>query len=152
MTNPVLGLHHIALRTPDVDRTVGFYEALGYTRVHGWSLPRINLSRAEMLQSPDRHSWVEVFDPDADVPMEGARARGPVATGALVHLCLVVADLQAAVDIAVAAGGRLRIAPEVLHLGTPPVAINNAIIDGTAGEVIELLEPARFPGDRDPAS
>ena len=68
MNTPVSGLHHIALRTPDVDRTVAFYEALGYTRVHGWSLPQIDLRRAVMIQSPDAASWIEIFD-DRDFPV-----------------------------------------------------------------------------------
>ena len=150
MNTPVSGLHHIALRTPDVDRTVAFYEALGYIRVHGWSLPQIDLRRAVMIQSPDAASWIEIFDDRARVPMQGDPALdGPVATGALVHLCLQVRDVAAAIQAATAAGGSLRFGPERLDLGQPPVRVENAIVDGTAGEVIELLAPVRFPGDRD---
>lgn len=149
---PVLGLHHVALRTQDVGRTVGFYSALGYRPVHDWTLPRIALREAVMMQAPDGQSWLEIFDAGARVPMQGdAAAPGaPVATGALVHLCLRVRDVSAAIRAAVAAGGTLRFGPERLDLGAPPVAVENAIIDGTAGEVIELLAPVVFPGDVTP--
>ena len=84
MNTPVSGLHHIALRTPDVDRTVAFYEALGYTRVHGWSLPQIDLRRAVMIQSPDAQlapegtaAWTffGLYDPDHPAASGAAAAR-----------------------------------------------------------------------------
>lgn len=149
-TQAVLGLHHVAIRCRDLSESQRFYEALGWQRVHGWTLPRFRITEAAMMQAPDGRSWIELFDPDAAIPMQGRAAAGAeaVVTGALVHLCLTVADAHAAASTAVAAGARLIAAAERLTLGEPPVSVRNALVEGPGGEVIELLEEVAFPGDR----
>ena len=34
-----VGFHHFAMRTPDLQRSITFYEALGFRQVHEWTLP-----------------------------------------------------------------------------------------------------------------
>lgn len=145
-----LGLHHYAVRAPDLARSVAFYEALGFRQVHSWTLPDYRIDHAVMMQAPDGNSWIELFDLQAEIPMQGAGAQNgqKVATGALAHICLAVTDLDRASSRIVAAGARHLHGPEALSLGTPAVDVQNAIFEGPAGEIIELLTQVRFPGDR----
>lgn len=102
-----------------------------------------------MMQAPDHRSWIELFDLKATIPMQGNAASDPkdVVTGALAHICLTVSNLDLAIECAVQAGATKLYGPERLALGEPPVAVHNAILEGPAGEIIELLEQVVFPGD-----
>ena len=151
MTNqPFLGLHHIALRVEDLTATVTFFEALGYQKVHHWHLPDYRIDTAVMMQSADARSWIELFDMSAAIPMQGVGAipGQAVVTGALAHLCLSVSDLDLASAQIIAAGASRLTEAEALALGEPVVNVRNAIFEGPAGVIIELLEPVAFPLDR----
>ena len=102
-----------------------------------------------MMQAPDHKSWIELFDLQATIPMQGNPASHPqeVVTGALAHICLTVSNLDLAVQRIVEAGATKLYGPETLELGTPAITVHNAIFEGIAGEIIELLEPVTFPGD-----
>ncbi|MBK4216179.1 hypothetical protein JJJ17_09605 [Paracoccus caeni] len=101
------------------------------------------------MRQLNSNSCIELFDLDAQIPMQGkAAGEGQaVATWALAHLCLMVSDLEAATDSIIAAGARQLSGPETLHLGLPAVTVHNAIFEGVAGEIIELIEKVSFPGD-----
>ena len=144
------GFHHLAIRTPDLQRSVSFYEELGFRQVHDWALPDYGIDRAVMMQAPDGKSWIELFDLKAGIPMQGVGAQNgqKVSTGALAHLCLSVTDLDQACLRIGEAGARQLNGPETLTLGDPEVRVRNAIFEGPADEVIELLQTVRFPGDR----
>ncbi|EAV44326.1 hypothetical protein SIAM614_04170 [Roseibium aggregatum IAM 12614] len=144
------GFHHFAIRSPDLQRSVSFYEEIGFRQVHDWTLPDYGIDRAVMMQAPDGKSWIELFDLQAGIPMQGVGAQNgqEVSTGALAHLCLSVTDLDQACTRIVEAGARHLNGPEALTLGQPEVRVRNAIFEGPAGEVIELLQTVRFPGDR----
>ncbi len=154
MTNqPFVGLHHVALRAPDLEQAITFFQALGYQKVHHWHLPDYKIDTAVMMQSADARSWIELFDLNAAIPMQGVGAKHgeQVVTGALAHLCLTVSDLNAASDRIIAAGATRMTDAEALALGTPVVNVRNAIFEGPAGVIIELLAPVSFPLDRAPA-
>lgn len=144
------GFHHYAVRCPDLQRSIAFFEELGFHQVHGWALPAYDIAHAVMMQAPDGKSWIELFDLEAAIPMqgEGARPGQHVTTGALAHICLRVSDLERACAQIAAAGARHLHGPETLALGHPEVNVHNAIFEGPAGEIIELLHTVRFPGDR----
>ncbi|MGS4986787.1 VOC family protein [Roseibium sp. RP-7] len=144
------GFHHSAIRSPNLQRSVSFYEEIGFHQVHDWRLPSYGIDRAIMMQAPDRKSWIELFDLKAEIPMQGVGAQQgqKVSTGALAHLCLSVTDLDQACVRIVEAGARHLHGPEALTLGQPEVRVRNAIFEGPAGEIIELLQPVRFPGDQ----
>lgn len=143
------GFHHFALRTPDLPRSIMFYEALGFRKVHEWALPEYGIDRAVMMQAGDNKSWIEIFDLEAGIPLQGrgAKVGETIATGALAHVCLTVNDLDRACERIVEAGATHLHGPETLGLGYPTISIHNAIFEGPAGEVIELLQDVRFPGD-----
>mgnify|MGYP003668863276 CR=1 FL=1 len=144
-----VGFHHFAMRTPDLQRSITFYEALGFRQVHEWALPNYGIKRAVMMQAADNKSWIEIFDLKAGIPMQGrgAKVGEAIATGALAHICLTVNDLEKACARIVEAGATHLHGPENLGLGQPEVSVLNAIFEGPAGEVIELLKHVRFPGD-----
>ncbi|MGO4855654.1 VOC family protein [Phaeovulum sp. W22_SRMD_FR3] len=76
-----VGFHHFAMRTPDLQRSITFYEALGFRQVHEWALPDYGIERAVMMQAADNKSWIEIFDLEAGIPMQGLglfRNRGNV--------------------------------------------------------------------------
>ncbi len=143
------GLHHFALRTRDMSRSVAFWEELGFRRVHEWALPDYEIERAVMMQAPDKKSWIELFDLKAAIPMQGLGAEEgqAVVSGALAHICLSVTDLDRASEQIIVAGAKHLAGPEALVLGQPKVHVRNAIFQGPAGEVIELLQQMNFPGD-----
>lgn len=145
-----VGFHHFAMRSPDLQRSIRFYEALGFRQVHAWALPDYGIERAVMMQAPDNKSWIEFFDLEAGIPMQGqgAKAGQAVTTGALAHICLTVSDLTKASARIIEAGATHLHGPETLGLGQPEVRVENAIFEGPAGEVIELLQQVHFPGDR----
>ena len=144
-----VGFHHFALRSPNLQRSITFYEALGFRLVHAWSLPEYSIDRAVMMQAGDSKSWIEIFDLKAGIPMQGRGARDgdAITTGALAHICLTVTDLEKACERIIDAGARHLHGPETLGLGEPLVTVQNAIFEGPAGEVIELLQQVRFPDD-----
>jgi len=145
----ITGFHHYALRSRDLSCSIKFFETLGFHQVHEWSLPDYDIGRAVMMQAPDNKSWIEIFDLNAGIPMQGlgAKEEQAVVTGALAHVCLTVTDLPKACDHVIEAGARHLHGPEVLNLGHPSVEVRNAIFEGPAGEIIELLQEVRFPGD-----
>lgn len=144
-----IGLHHYALRSPALPDSIRFLEALGFRQVHHWALPQYGIGTAVMMQAPDGQSWIELFDLKAAIPMQGRAAQEDqqVVTGALAHICLRVTDLDQASRLIIAAGARRLYGPETLDLGRPVVRVHNAIFEGPAGEIIELLQDVRFPGD-----
>lgn len=144
-----VGFHHFAMRTPDLQRSITFYEALGFRQVHEWTLPDYGIDRAVMMQAADTKSWIEIFDLKAGIPMQGrgAKVGQAIVTGALAHICLTVNDLEKACARIVEVGATHLHGPENLGLGQPEVSVQNAIFEGPAGEVIELLQHVRFPSD-----
>lgn len=101
-----LGFHHYSIRCPDLARSISFYEALGFRQVHHWRLPQYAIERAVMMQAPDSKSWIELFDLQAAIAMQGNPASRPqdVVTGALTHICLSVSNLDLALQLIVEAG------------------------------------------------
>lgn len=135
-------MHHIAIQAKDYKATIKFYEALGLTLFHSWTLPEFNIEYAALLQIPGTDSFIEVFDKGANVATQGRRAvagETPV-SGALLHFCFTVKDATVAYREAIVAGGSSCVPPSVLHLGEPPLTVHNSLVFGLDGEVIEFIE------------
>lgn len=143
----ILGIHHVAIRAKDFDKTVQFYtQGLGFTVSHSWALPAFNIKQACMLKSGDGHSYIEVFDYSANAPTQGEKADddSEIKTGALLHFALNVVDAKLAFEQAIEAGGTECVVPMVLQLGNPPVEVKNSLVYSPNGEVIEFLEPNKL--------
>jgi glyoxylase I family protein len=142
MTN-ITGIHHIAIQAKDYKATIKFYEALGLTLYHSWTLPEFNIEYAALLSIPGTHSYIEIFDKGANVAAQGRKAAAgetPV-TGALLHFALTVKDATMAYNDAIALGASSCVPPSVLLLGEPPLTVKNSLVYGLDGEVIEFIEP-----------
>ncbi len=143
----IAGIHHIAIRTHNFEGTLAFYtKALDFSLRRAWSLPSFNLKQAAMLQSADGHSYIELYDEDADIPAQGRkRLPGePLVQTALLHICLKAADAAEAFRRAIAHGATPCLEPMELELGMPGVRVRNALVYSPNGEVIEFLEPVVF--------
>lgn len=143
----IKGLHHLAIRARDFEKTIAFYTtALDFSVSHTWALPAFNLKQAAMLKSWDGHTFLEIFDASAAVPMEGRPAQDgePIRTGALLHLAMSVDDAEAAYRRCLLAGAKPCIEPMTLSLGNPAVNVRNSLVYSPNGEVIEFLEGLPF--------
>lgn len=141
--NNISGIHHIAIRAIDFDKTIAFYTTgLGFALTHRWSLPAFNLKSAAMLRSADGHSNLEIFDNNADIPAQGRKiipGESYVQT-ALLHLCLTVENAKDAYEQAIAAGASSCIEPSSFALGENGPTVTNALVYSPNGEVIEFIE------------
>lgn len=142
-TYHVSGIHHIAIRAKDFEKTLRFYTGtLQFSVRHTWSLPEFHLKQAAMLKSADGSTFIELFDNDADIAAQG---RPPLpgeesVQGALLHFSLCVDNAQNAYNEAIEHGARSCVPPMTLTLGKPPLTVRNALIYSPNGEVIEFIE------------
>ncbi|MBB2150618.1 VOC family protein [Pedobacter gandavensis] len=99
-----------------------------------------------MLKSWDGQTFIEVFDAEAAVPMQGEAAKltEQVKTGALLHLAMRVENAEAAYTRCLLAGASPCIEPMSLLLGNPALPVRNALVYSPNGEVIEFLEGQPF--------
>ncbi|WP_436486115.1 VOC family protein [Chitinophaga sp. ARDCPP14] len=141
MTN-ITGMHHVAIQAKDYKATIKFYESLGLSLFHSWTLPEFNIEYGALLLIPGTSSFVEIFDKGANIPTQGRRGvngESPVA-GALLHFAFTVKNATAAYHGAIAAGATSCVPPSVLVLGEPPMTVYNSLVYGLDGEVIEFIE------------
>lgn len=143
----IKGLHHLAIRARDFEKTIHFYTtALDFSISHTWTLPEFNIKQAAMLKSWDGQTFLEIFDAAAAVAMEGQAAEPgqEIRTGALLHLAMRVDDSEAAYQRCLLAGASQCIEPMSLSLGNPAVHVRNSLVYSPNGEVIEFLEGDPF--------
>jgi len=123
------GIHHVAIRAKDFDASVRFYtETLGFRKQASWGEGD---GRAAMLDTGNG-SCLEVFaggSPDAKPE------------GAILHLALHAADVDAAIARVRAAGAQITMEPATIDVPSQPAAmsIRLAFFKGPDGEVIELF-------------
>ncbi len=124
------GFHHLALRAFDFDATVRFYtEGLGFRRAYGWGEGD---GRAVMLDVGDGN-YLEIFAGGKPVPDDAPE-------GAWLHVAFRVADTDAALASAVAAGARTTVEPISVPIdGDRPLVFRVAFCKGLNGEVIEFF-------------
>ena len=120
------GFHHVAIRVHDFDASVKFYtEVLGFTERVRWGEGN---GRGILLDTGDGN-YLEIF---------AGGAPGPKPEGAFLHLALRTDNVDAAVEVARAAGMEVTVEPKDVSLGTVPARI--AFFKGPDGEIIELFQ------------
>ncbi len=140
----ILGFHHVAISTPNLDRLVAFYrDVVGFEPVFemAWNTGNAAIDRmmalegsaARVVMLRTGNSFLEIFEFSQPEPRPQIGDR-PVIDHGLTHICL-------AVDDAVAESARLEAAGLRLH--TP--ATDFGAMAGTYGRdpdgnVIEVLE------------
>jgi len=133
-TNTTLGgggLHHVALRARDFDRTVGFYrDVLGCEPAMQWGeAPK----RAIMLDTGEGNH-VEVFErPDTPAPNDEPT---------LLHFAFRTSDCDKATEQVRAAGYPVTMEPTSLDVPTTPHAtpVRISFCTGPDGETIEFFQ------------
>jgi glyoxylase I family protein len=130
MTDRLLhGIHHVAIRVKDYDRSLAFYTAgLGFTPTLTWGEGD---ARAVMLDAGNGNC-VEIFAGGADEAKP---------EGAWMHLAFCSDDPDAAYAHALAAGATEMKAPFSHVIPTePPTPVRLAFVLGLDGEVIEFFK------------
>ena len=126
----VNGLHHLALRASDFERTVTFYtDGLGCREVTRWGQAP---GRAVMLDAGDG-SHIEIF--------EGGQAEAKP-EGAVLHFAFRAADCDASFRHAIAAGAKGTVEPKDVTVDAKPrpFSVRLAFCIGLDGETIEFFQ------------
>lgn len=123
------GFHHVALKVRDFDATLKFYvDGLGFIEALTWGEGD---SRGALLDSGDGN-YMEVF-------AGGSQELKP--DSAIIHIALRTDDVDAAIEVARAAGAEITIEPkDVVVNSNPPTSIRIAFFKGPDGEVIEFFQ------------
>lgn len=145
----LLGLHHAAMSTPDMDRALGFYEGLlGFEIALDltWTKGSRDMDalvgfvdssgRCVMLRAPN--AFLELFQFDSPVPRAAGRAPGVCEHG-LSHICLAVTGIDAEHARLTAAGVEFSSAPTTAF---GMRAVHGRDPDGNVVELLEVLDPA----------
>lgn len=138
-SNPVLksaGIHHVALRTADFDRSLAFYtDTLGCAPQMLWGDPG---KRAVMLDVGDGN-YIEVFErPEPATESVPDEAR-------VLHFCLRCDNVDQVIERVRDAGGTITVEPKSVPVnnkvpgGKTPITLRLAFFQGPDGEIIELM-------------
>ena len=141
----ILGVHHVAISTPDVERALAFYrDVLGFEVVFDQTWPQgvaaadaitaLDGSSARQLLLRGGNAYLELFQYHAPAPRPGDPQR-PVCDHGITHLCLDVNDLDAEYERLVAAGVRFHCPPQDLGGG-----VRTTYARDPDGNVVELQE------------
>lgn len=146
----ILGFHHAAISTPDIDRLTAFYvDLFGFERVFdlAWqpgagavdAMMAIQGTAARVVMLRTGNSFLEFFEFSAPTPKPQVADR-PVIDHGLTHICI-------AVDDAVAECARLE--GLGLRLHCPPIKSDQPLCgtyardpDGNVIEILEVGDPA----------
>jgi catechol 2,3-dioxygenase-like lactoylglutathione lyase family enzyme len=146
----ILGMHHTAISTPDLERSIAFYRDLfGFDLTMDWSWPRGSVAmdtthalrdtsgRVVMLEREG--AKLEVFQYETPTPTPASPDRTNCDHG-ITHLCFEVKDIDAEY-------ARLRDAGMKFH--APPVdhgTVKCTYGRDPDGNVIEIIEYLDGPG------
>ena len=108
---PILGVHHIALRASDFDKSLQFYcEGLGFTLYRQWGEGDKRIAMLDMGSG----NMVELFaggEPQT-VNEQGA--------GGYFHLAYLCGDVQKVYDRALACGAKVKSEPKAVSIPASP--------------------------------
>jgi glyoxylase I family protein len=141
----LLGLHHIAISTPDAERMLAFYrDQLGFEVVFdgGWqsgearadSVLGLRGSSGRQLLLRIGNAYLELFQFDTPQPRAGDPDR-PVCDHGLTHLCIDVDDLDDTYARLAEAGVRFHSEPQDLFPG-----VRTRYARDPDGNVVEIQE------------
>lgn len=124
-----MGVHHIALRSTDFDKSLAFYKSLGLTERVGWGEGE---NRASMLDFGDGNC-LELFGNGEKCENTDKR---------FYHIALRVDNVDSAFEIALASGATpknepMNVSPEN---ASKPFSMRIAFVYGPDGEIIEFFK------------
>jgi len=142
----IIGFHHAALSTSDLERCVEFYTNVVGCEVawtFEWDIGSADAdamtgltdsaARAVMLKLGDTH--LEVFEYSSPMP-RNRHGQRPVNDHGITHICLLVKDLQAEYERLQAAGMEFHSAPLQQDSG---FVVYGRDLDGNVVELIEFV-------------
>ena len=119
------GLHHIALRAKDFERSVAFYKALGFEETASWGEGD---GRAILLDTGNGN-YLEIF----------AGGKDNEQPGVMWHLAFKVDDCKKSIEVARRMGVEVTKEPQEHNLGGK-VPITCAFFKGPDGEELEFFQ------------
>lgn len=133
MSNLICGVHHIALHTSDLEKSIKFYtEVLGFKLERTWR----NGDNTKTLAMVDvgGNSKLELFSDCT------GKTQYPTEAGSYVHLAFRCSDPKAAFDKCIAYGCEPHINPkEMVMPSEVPYPVALAFVKGPDGELIEFF-------------
>jgi len=133
MTNetiPGLGIHHVALKVPDFEKSLKFYtEGLGMKVYAKWGTPEKTIA---LLDAGDGN-YIELFNNGSEPESHDS---------GYIHLALRCIDVEAAYNRALECGAKPDIPPRTVRPGSKPVdiTINCAFVIAPGGEQVEFFK------------
>ena len=144
----IIGFHHAAISTPDLDRCVTFYkDVVGCEEAWSFAWPtgspaademtglEGSAARAIMLKLGE--TYLEIFEFSAPTPKQQTETR-PVCDHGITHICLLVKNLHDEYQRMKSAG---------MHFHSEPLTQDSGYVvygrdpDGNVVELIEFTEP-----------
>lgn len=130
---PEFGIHHIALRASDLERSIRFYtQALGFQVFARW------------LEGPETIAMLDTGNGTILEIFHGGVSQAHTwdqTAGAMFHLAFSVAEVDTAFARALECGAISKIPPQDVILPAQPQAlkVRNAFVYGPDGEVLEFF-------------
>ncbi|MBQ8508585.1 MAG: VOC family protein [Clostridia bacterium] len=133
---PGMGIAHLALKASDFEKSVKFYTDLGMTPYLAWGEGD---KRIQMLKFGES-GILELFAGGKEKSVETDDF-----AGRYIHFAYSVEDVDAAYEVALAAGAQPKTAPKTVPLESTPekIAIRIAFVYGPDGEQLEFFKEVR---------
>ena len=146
----IKGVHHVAISTADLDRSLNFYrDLLGFKEVFrsGWPVGSINAdkliglenSSAEVVMLCAGNSFLELFKYFTPKPEEMKEIR-PVCDHGITHICLQVDDIEEMYHKLISAGILFHSPPQKAQGGL--TAAYGRDPDGNVFELLQVSDAA----------
>lgn len=140
----IRGIHHTAISTADLERSVRFYrDLLGFEQIFasGWErgaetadkITGLRDSSAKLVMLKAGNACIELFEYSSPQPRAGDPNR-PACDHGITHLCLDVSDIQAEYERLQAAGMLFHCPPQ--NMG----GVSATYGRDPDGNIVELLE------------
>lgn len=149
----ILGMHHSAIATHDLDRLAAFYcDVLGMKKVEEleWAenadndaVTGLDKSAARLVLLVSENFALEIFEYRNPIGRRGDPDR-PVCDAGITHLCFVVTDIDREYARMKEAGMRFHCAPTSAASGNPIRATYGRDPDGNVVELIEIVGDTPF--------
>jgi glyoxylase I family protein len=145
----IIGFHHTAMSTPDLERLSSFYQkCFGFEPVYEFSWERgidafdrmmaLKDTAAQVVMLRTGNAFLEIFQFSSPIPRP-QQADRPVVDHGLTHICIVVDDAAAECARLEALGVRLHCRP--IQSDLPVTGTYGRDPDGNVFEILEVRDP-----------